>query len=931
MIVDQFNRLSSLLFGVDFAEVSRQVSDSKSLFQKAKTLSRQKQLPKAIATAEEILNLWYPIESVSELIVQKITVASLLAEVKHSLSIWQRSWKSQTEKAEKLLNSANEILAKETGTLPSITALSKALNLYQKSYSTYPDERVAIAWNRCENLLEWRQKYQSLVESGEQLATQNYFHQAISRYEKAQKLFATDDVEAAIAHLYSQLEKEEMFAATWRQTYQLSCEGKFPEAIALLETGLAEFPRADGRDFLSKLQNIVRGIEQFHHGWNHEKAGDFDRALPSYKSAQKLLPDIPECPLRKAAVAVKLYQFDLALATLETVTGNQAAYLRGFAHGKKQNWQQANREWQSISDPRVEEQRQILKILVERDRTLSLQQIEQSVDAADFGLAKSISLQFIKKFGSDELVKTNLDEHIIPRIDQETWQNKNWQQIAEFAAQVWRDKGDMVSLHNWAIATYYCWQSNPNKLAEFMPDFIITWSSAIANLSQDYSLKNLPWLSSTAVDLNAVTSDLQKILENAVDSLRDRSLNDYLRLRDLYRQEMVALRLMGTPANSGAKKNNLYLTPGFCSRSQISINQVNYCQNNDHNSNQILQALYTNWGLAVAACVEGDIARAIQIKPAIAPNRNNNIVIVTQQVTQQFAQQFVLYHEGCYHLQQKQWRRAISSLKQAGAAIKANGEWSQEIDRLCQQQRHAISEFNEHLDFAKSWYELLGSQPARSYLAEYQAEQIREQLVAETIQEPTALQKLEEIKRIDPKNPVVLDLIDRIEIVQETRKIDALLKANKLEEAVQQAKRSRHQQVRHKLTEFFVKIFFEGFKSGELTFEDITKLGSWSYELCPEDPTVQEIYQLSKEFKKVHDLMKLDRFDEAVNYAKYSDCDPLKYYLADFFIVHLIKGSKSQQMPYELMQKFGLWAYKLCPDKVEYQQIYRDLGIRRFF
>lgn len=77
--------------------------------------------------------------------------------------------------------------------------------------------------------------------------------------------------------------------------------------------------------------------------------------------------------------------------------------------------------------------------------------------------------------------------------------------------------------------------------------------------------------------------------------------------------------------------------------------------------------------------------------------------------------------------------------------------------------------------------------------------------------------------------------------------------------------------------------------------------------------------------------MKRDRFDEAVNYAKYSDCDPLKSYLAEFFILHLIKGSKSQQMPYDLIQKFGLWAYELCPDKVEYQQIYRELGIRRFF
>lgn len=906
MMRDLVNGMSNLFLGVGVFDLSEKASQSKMLLKKAERFADHKQILDAIITAEKILSLWYPCHSISEQIGHKIWVGSFLQDVKHKLS----GWNKRLDEAEKLTASATSILEKETGNLPNPKPLNDALQLYKESYLKHEDAHVKLAIERCEHLLWCSQKYQFLVSEAEKLAKQRCVKLAISRYQKAQQLFATDRVEAAIAQLSTQIHQEKTFEATLHQAEQLSGEGKFQEAIALLNPALAQFERADGRNFLSELRKAVRGIEHFEAGYNFEQSGDFVRAFSKYQAAQTWLPNILEFTIRKASVAVKLHRWDEAIFILDKMSGEPAAYIRGFAHAKKGNWQQANLEWQSISDLRIHEQRQLLGILAERERLVALQQIEKSVDAENLGLAQVLSSQFMKRFGQHELVLTNLENHIQPRLETAFWQGKNLQKIADFAEEKWRERLDIVSLHNWAIATYYYAKADFNTLG----DCIISWSTAIANLHLDPSLKNLPWLEDSGVNLQEVRSDIHKNLEDAIESIKDKNSNDYLRFRDLYRREMVALRLMGTPPKSGAKQNNLFLTPGCWIRCFSSLSTPII-------TDKILQALYTKWGLAVAACIEGDTARAIQLKPGIG------FVVKSEQ----FAQQLVSYYEGCYHLQQKQWRNAILPIKQAREEIKANQDWRKEIDRLCQQQRLAISEVNEHLDFAQSWYDILDSQAARSYLAEYKAEQIRENLVAQKVNEDTALAELEKIKRIDSKNPVVLDLIERVEITQDARKVEEFMKANKLEQAVQQAKRSRHQQVRNNLSEFFIKVFIEGFQESELGFEDIHKIGQWVYELSPEDPMVKEIYKISQEFKKVQDLLKRELVEEAVRYAKFSDCDLLKSYLAETFMVALIKGLESKQISSEMIRKFGRWAYELCPNKAEYQPFYRNLGIIRNF
>lgn len=129
------------------------------------------------------------------------------------------------------------------------------------------------------------------------------------------------------------------------------------------------------------------------------------------------------------------------------------------------------------------------------------------------------------------------------------------------------------------------------------------------------------------------------------------------------------------------------------------------------------------------------------------------------------------------------------------------------------------------------------------------------------------------------------------------------------------------------MSDFYVKILIKGFQNRDLGFEDIYKLGYWAYELCPDDPNIQEVYRFSQELKDIENLMKSDRFDEAVHRAKYSQHDSIRYYVADFFINTLLKGIKNRDLSFDLIQQLGGWAYELCPDEPAFQEIYHSLKI----
>ncbi len=329
--------------------------------------------------------------------------------------------------------------------------------------------------------------------------------------------------------------------------------------------------------------------------------------------------------------------------------------------------------------------------------------------------------------------------------------------------------------------------------------------------------------------MQAVSESLIKLLQDLIDAVKDQDINQYYLLRDLYRQEMLALKLLPENSSHGIRnQQQLLITPECYKR---------YYPQNSNLPETLLGTLYTAWGQTIAACVDGDILRALLIKPPKA-----------QLPAEQFALAFVGYHEGCYYLQQGNWQKAVAPLNRAKDLIRATPDWHPEIDRLCLVIRNKIDDFEEDLRFAQFWYDLLASQPARTYLAEYKARKIAEQLGNNKINESQAINQLRQLKQIDNNNPVVLDLLQRIGFMQEAKDIDYSLKQGNLEEAVSKAKRSSNQQVRRSVADICFEILISGIKAHELSHIQIRQLANWIVELCPHDPEFQEIYRLTRLF-----------------------------------------------------------------------------------
>jgi len=821
--------LSKVALGIDsFVKLCKQASSTKETAQKAEQLAHNKQLPEAAKLVEKTLAVWYNSPNFWERMLRRLLLGNLLTKLKEELRWWQQ----QIAEAYKLADTAKALFRNSTNPLET-QDIAEAIALYQSSVEIVFSEEVSQAIQNCQRELQQRQQFQGLVKEAQKLLGQQFFKKALHIYRQAEQLYSTDALKAAIAKCFAQLNQEETYETALKQAQQAFRAGKLKGAIALLESALTNFSRSDGKKLLEELRRNFAGKEKFWQGLKAEQVGALAGAAAMYKEAKALLDDPTECQIRLGLVAIKTNDYATALSHLQGVQQNQAAYLRGFAYAKQGELQQANREWQPLTQTTVAFQKNTLKSLAQRQRLIEIKNIEQLVNAEKLEKARATSQDYIKKFGSEPLVQNNLDEHIQPRIESAVWQGINWGTIVATVERNWIEQPNSISLHNWVVATYYHALSEPQGKRDFnaIKKLIVALSTALANLPHDPSLKNVPWLGNNLVDHEAVSSDLQRRLETAIDTFKDQNLNQYLELRDLYRQEAVALRLMGAPPKRGMKVNDVFITPGCHER--YYTKQQSQWQESVNPSPDILRSLYTPWGLAVAACVEGDTQRALQIKPTIKPTNE----------AQSFAQKFIDYHQGCSMLQQQKWRGAIVLLKQAQSEIKVSTEWQKEVDRLCGLQRQNISEFKEHLEFAQSWYELLDSQSARSYLAEYKAEQVREEIANEKMSFSQALQELQKIKQIDDKNPIVSDLVENIEISQEMQTIFNLIKSDRLSDAVNRAKQSKHQQVRFTLAKMYLEFLIKGAQTGEMPRELIYQLGKWAYELCPNEPDFQDIYR----------------------------------------------------------------------------------------
>ncbi|MBD2354916.1 peptidase M, neutral zinc metallopeptidase site [Tolypothrix sp. FACHB-123] len=906
--LNSFNTFSKILLGVGIVDGWKYAAQTKQAEQKSQKLAQNKQLREAVKVVEQSLAVWSRKPGFGERLLCKLLLGNLLDNLSQEL----QQWRKQITAADKLALQGDMLLKQDNGDPLATQTIVNAIAIYQSCSQILHDERVLELINRCQQEIQQRQLFQTLVNKARSHAENRYFQNAIAVYQKAEQLYSTEALQEAIKAAKSQVAQEKIYTSALQRAQQAQNQGRLRGAIAVLETALSRFPRDDGRELLQELQQTIKGREQFRQGLAAEKLNDFPAATSLYETAKTLLPNPLDCQIRLGIVAIKTENWAIALSHLFNLPGEQAAYLRGFVYAQQENLQQAYREWQGLSSNAISAQREILNSLAQRHRLLYLQNIEKFIHTENLELAKAATEEFNHTFGFDPLVASNLKEHIQPRIDVKIWQNSDRSAIVKQIEKDWLSQPNITNLHNLVVAIYYSQHQDFLQLSHL----IITLFTALANFTENPILQDIPWLGNQPIDFNLISLELKRRLEAAIDSYKDRDVQIYLSLRDKYRLELVALKLMDEPAQRGMKINNILITPGcYQHYSNRWRNKVVEWIDSHH---QTLRSLYTPWGLAIAACLEADIQRAMQLKPTT--KTTNNI--------EEFAQKFMAYHEGCYYLSQKNWTQAITPLTEAKSEITNNPDWQQEIDRLAGLQRQAISGITEHVEFAQFWYEILGSQPARSYLAEYKAEKIREQIHQQKISLSQALKDLQEIKKIDAQNPIVLDLMEMIEFQQEIQVIEKLLKNNQFEKAVKLAKHSQQQRIRHLVADICLDILLKGFQNGDLNIEDIANLGQWAYELCPDAENVQKIYKFSQELKEIQSLMKRNRFEEAIQKAKYSQHASTRHHVAELLIMTLVKGMQKKDLSWEVIKQLGSWAYELCPDEPAFQEIFYSLKLR---
>ena len=723
----------------------------------------------------------------------------------------------------RLYDRAKEIENQCSQDLGDLSKLKKALAIYRHCQKVNNNAKYTQALNSCQEKIDNSLRYQSLIELGKKKARENYFKAASSNFKQAEKLFKTDEIKAEIERCYRAIESENKYEQKLFQANRVAKEGKFQAASDLLVPAVESFPRQDGKQLLDKLNTIIKGKNLYQLGLIAEREGDINKARSLYQQALKLVPEYIDCKYRLAIILVKSSP-RRAIGYLKGIESERAAYIRGFAYTQLGNWLQAEREWRAINCRTVEVQRNVIKDLSIRECLKIKHKIELAIDNKDLEKAKLVSINYLEKHSRDLIVKNNLFNYIQPVLENRVWHNKDWYEITAIAKQNWLEQQDVKSLHNWAISTYYLAQIDSNKHEEF----ITAWLTALANIELNPIFENIPWLIGNYIDLKEVANKLQQIAENAIELTKDESVEQYLGLRDIYRRDMVMLAL--------AKQSNC----GIITKSQLLILPGCYEQFDNNFSyqklpNNVWGALYTDWGMAVAACYEKDIARAIAIEP-----KKNPVSEV-----EHFAYCFVSYHEGCHYLENQYWRKAIKYLQAAKSEIITNPNWFKEVDRLCQIQCQQIIEFDDRLEFSQSWYSLIGSQAAKNCYVEHQSMQIARDVDNQKISFQQAIDRLLKLQKIDPHNSVALNIIDTLRVNLELEKINYLWQNNQYEAAVEIAKSSPYEKVRFAVAEVCLQIVLEILQSGNLTIEAIQslqKITQWAYELCPHEPLFQSTY-----------------------------------------------------------------------------------------
>ncbi|WP_330202151.1 peptidase M, neutral zinc metallopeptidase, zinc-binding site [Cyanobacterium sp. Dongsha4] len=707
----------------------------------------------------------------------------------------------------------------------NINDLSQAINLYHKANELFFDKNFMISEDNLREILANRKKFINLYQKGKEKASQGYYKEGLSLLNEAKNLFYPDKLARRISQFQDKIKFEEEYEENLLKTKELAREGNFLSAYNQLQLALDKFQRQDGNELREKLQIVIDAKTDYRQGLMAEKIDNFLLAKKQYLSALSKLPQLTDANYRLALIDIKQHNFTSALSYLENLEEEKASYLRGFIYLQKNDYHNAVKEWKLVNNSLVNNDKESLKTLIQRNKLQIIKHIEDLVSEEKYQEAKICSENLLKQYGYDPKIDHNLNKHIQPALQHQLWQSQDLIQIITQLEQEFKQNPNLTTLHNMVIALYYQAQLDEN----YIERWINCWMTVLLNINKSEVFQNLSWLNVKEINYDKMRDDLIKIVEGAIDKYKDNNLDKYYQFRDILRRENLALELIGNPPKTGIKIKQIFITPGFYLQHQTQLKSIQL-------KTDKLSTLFTDWGLAVAACLKNDTERAIKIKPSQQHSSG----------VEKLAYHLINYYEGCYYLQHHSWRKAKNPLEISQTEIKNNRDWVTNINNLCEKQRQKIEENKEHLEFAQFWYDLLKSNQSASYLAEFKAREISQQVADDKISFSQAINKLKDVQNIDKNNPLVIDLLSRLEYSIEAEEVSKLIQQNKFEEVVRKLKYSSNQELKYNVASMFIEAVIKGANKAYLTYEEkqgLRDIAYWAYQICPYESDFQEIYR----------------------------------------------------------------------------------------
>jgi len=741
------------------------------------------------------------------------------------------------QNAQRLIQEGNNLLTLVSDDPKEYENLEKALHCLQRAKNLLFDPKVNEQVKSYNFELQQRKYWLELFEDAQANALAKYFQKALPIYEEAQNLYSTDELNNLIAVCKSGAIAEKQYCRELKNAKSFCQQADFLNAFKVSRMAIASFPREDGQKFLRSLANILEAKTSFKKGLQHEQSREFDLALDCYTQAYKRMPDLLECRFRQVIVTCKQENWEQALIFLDGLNGDRASYLRGFIFAKQQNYEGTEREWQNLRSPELDAQRSKLEIIKQKAYLLNLQAIEKFVDRGDLEKASQVSHGALVRHPQVEIIRKNLEDHILPRLDIEAWKQTeiNWNTLLEKTRSIWLERPNIQSLHNWAVAAYYCAMNTEYPKIALMMEFNASWGTAIANLSDDPSLSKLPWLGNATPDRSQLKQKLEELWDRVLDRVKEHDLNTYMQVRDWQRLDRYTLNILKSPIKQSLNLGSTSILPStvnflhqFEKSNENCIKSMSYLQNQHKFLPTISRSslFYSPLGLAIAACLDGDVERGLQLK-------NQNSGYLNHKEHFDNAQAMLCYFEVCHLLKKNQWQEAFRAIRQSSRLIQTNPEWLSEIDRLCESIVRELDE-KDQITFAKSWLESTSSKAARNYYTECKTEEIRMQIANQRITHNQGLSKLRDLTDIDTSNPVYRDLISRLEGVNTADEINQLLKRGEPEAAFNCAVRSGNREIKEMLVEIFLNILNECDRKGIRDPSGRMQLVEWIRRLVPD-------------------------------------------------------------------------------------------------